>query len=285
MKLCFKRIRVNLNIITLAGFCDMTKSRSYILITIVITLYLLTSCAASRNESEATKPEADPAELAKVISDSESLFSQRGTDVGKLEQAVKLLSDARNPDHRNFDIEWRYAKMNFFLGKEIGNETKATEALEKGRDAGKIASRIAPDRPDGYFWFGANLGELARMSPVTVGLKSIDDIREAMNKVIELQPDYQNASAYDGLAQLELATRLYGGKADKAAELLEKGLELDDDNPNLRLHLAEAYLALKRPADARKQLDLVLQMKPDPSYIPEHNECVEKAKKMLETRF
>ena len=106
-----------------------------------------------------------------------------------------------------------------------------------------------------------------------------------MNKVIELQPDYQNASAYDGLAQLELASRLYGGSAEKAAKLLETALEIEKDNANIRLHLAQAYLALKRPADARKQIDMLLQIKPDPMYIPEHNQCVAEAKKMLETRF
>jgi hypothetical protein len=263
----------------------MAESRHYILITIVITLCLLWSCSSSQNSSEIEKPEADPAEIAGIISEAESLFAGRGTDVSKLQQAVKILSDARNPDHRNFDIEWHYAKMNFFLGKEIGKEADAEAAFERGRDAGRIASRIAPDKPDGYFWYGASLGELARISPVTVGIKSIDDIREAMNKVIELQPDYQNASAYDGLAQLELATRLYGGSANRAAELLETGLKYENDNPNLRLHLAEAYIALHRPVDARKQLDLLDQIKPNASYIPEYNECVAEAKRLRENRL
>lgn len=263
----------------------MTERRHYILITIVITLYLLASCTSTYDGTEITKPDADPAEIAKVISEAESLFANRGTEVENLQKAVRLLSDARTPDHRNFDIEWHYAKMNFFLGKELGNETESIAAFEKGRDAGRIASRIAPDKPDGYFWYGANLGELARISPVTVGIKSVDDIREAMNKVIEIQPDYQNASAYDGLAQLELATRLYGGSAKRAAELLETGLKYETDNPNLRLHLAEAYIALSRPADARKQLDLLEQMKPHPSYLPEYNECMARAKHIRETRF
>jgi tetratricopeptide (TPR) repeat protein len=285
MKLYFKRIRVNLNTITLTGFCYMTERRHYILITIVITLYLLTSCEAGPGDATTAKLEADPAEISKAVTDAETLFANRGTGIEHLEKAVKLLSDVRSPDHRNFDIEWRYAKMNYFLGKESTSETNAIAAFEKGRDAGRIASRIAPDRPDGYFWYGANLGELARISPVTVGMKSVDDVRAALNKVIELQPDYQNASAYDGLAQLELATRLYGGSAERAAELLETGLKFEKNNPNIHLHLAEAYLALNRSADARKQLDLLEQMKPNPSYIPEYNECIARAKHLRETRF
>ena len=106
-----------------------------------------------------------------------------------------------------------------------------------------------------------------------------------MNKVVEIQPDYQSASAYDALGQLELATRLKGGDAKKAVELLEKGLQMAPDNTNIRIHLAEAYLAVKRDADARKQLDHLLQMKPHPEYVPEYREAVEKAKKLIETNF
>ena len=76
-----------------------------------------------------------------------------------------------------------------------------------------------------------------------------------------------------------------GGKAEKAVELLEKALEMEKDNTGLRLHLAEAYLAVEKEAEARKQLDLLLQMKPNPDYVPEYNEDVSNAKKMLETRF
>ncbi len=54
---------------------------------------------------------------------------------------------------------------------------------------------------------------------------------------------------------------------------------------NLHLHLAMAYLRLERDGEARKQLDLIMQMKPDPEYAIEYRECVEKAKKLLATKF
>jgi predicted Zn-dependent protease len=108
---------------------------------------------------------------------------------------------------------------------------------------------------------------------------------EAMNKVIEIQPDYLGASAYDALAQLELATRLTGGKAEKAIEYLEKALKLEKENTFIRLHLAEAYLAVNRDAEAKKQIDYLLKMKPDPDYLPEYKESTEKAKELLKTKF
>jgi tetratricopeptide (TPR) repeat protein len=103
--------------------------------------------------------------------------------------------------------------------------------------------------------------------------------------VIEIQPNYEMASAYDVLGQLELGTRLLGGKPEKAVEYLEKGVELEKFNGEARVHLAEAYLILGKDAKAKKQLNFVLEMKPNPAFLPEYAQQVEKAKKILATKF
>ena len=261
----------------------MKSSKLYILITIVITWWALPSCTT---ECKACGPheQIPPEAIQKAISDSDTLFKQR-EDLDKLRTAIKTLAEVRDPDNRNYQVEWNYAKYNFFLGTHTPNEDEAETALEQGRDAGKIASRVDPQKPDGHFWYAANLGELSKRSPITVGLKSVDDIKQSMNKVLEIQPDYQGASAYDALGQVELMTRLKGGDAEKAVEYFEKGLQLAPDNTNLKLHLGEAYLAVKRDTEARQQLDQLLAMKPNPDYLPEYRECVDKAKKLIQTNF
>lgn len=262
----------------------MNKGKFYRFITIAFLSFSLASCAA-KGETEPVSKQASATPLAETIAQAEALFKQR-EDVAKLREAVKLLSAARNIDNRNYEIEWNFSKFNYFLGKQSSDETEIEKAFEDGIEAGKIASRMEPTKPDGFFWYGANLGEQARRSPVTVGLKSIDEIREAMNKVIEIKPDYQSASAYDALAQIELkAGFLGGGKPEKAVEYLEKALELEKDNTYIYLHLAQAYLAVKRPSDARKQLEYLLKMKPNPDYLPEYKETTEEARELLRTRF
>jgi tetratricopeptide (TPR) repeat protein len=262
----------------------MKRIESYILITIVITSCLLSACSKPR---AAETPESifPPEQISAALTQAETAFNQRdGSD--RFEKALAQLDAVRSPGQRSFEVEWKFAKYSYFLGKETADQAESERIFERGRDAGNIASRLEPNKPDGYFWFAANLGEMSRRSPITVGIKSVDDIREAMNKVIELDPGYQNASAYDGLAQLELATRLTnGGSAEKAVELLQKGLTLSQDNAYLHLHLGEALLAVKKDAEARRQLDQVLKMKPNPEYVPEHQECVARAKKLIETNF
>jgi predicted Zn-dependent protease len=171
------------------------------------------------------------------------------------------------------------------LADKLTDDQEKEKTFEAGRDAGKIASRISPDRPEGFFWYGANLAELAKLSPVTVGYTSVDDIREAMNEVIKIDPGYQGASAYDILAQIEMNTHLFGGKDQKAVEYLEKAVEIEKNNSNLNLHLAQAYLDLDKLDKAKQQLQHVVNMEPDPEYIPEHKENVAEARKLLASRF
>lgn len=261
----------------------MRKDNFYSLITIVLISILLASCASKVKTGPAVTQNnsVPPAETIRQV---ETLFRQR-EDVSKLREAVGLLAKARNPDNRNYEIEWQFARFNYFLGKQTDKEKEAEEAFENGVQAGRIASRIEAKRAEGHFWYAANLGEQAKKSPVTVGIKSVDDIREAMNKVVEIQPDYQGASAYVALGQVELTTGLFGGSAEKAVEYLEKAHELEKDNAYIYLHLAEAYLAVNRDADAKKQIEYLLKMKPKPDYNFEYKEASDKAKKLLQTRF
>jgi tetratricopeptide (TPR) repeat protein len=261
----------------------MTKQKFYSLITIVSALVLLASCA-SRVETEEAKPKFSDEEIRAALTKADELFAQR-EDVSKLRETVETLSKIRDADNRNFEVEWKFSRANYFLSKQTDSEEEAEKLLKEGVAAGIIASRIEPEKPDGHFWYGANLGEQAKRSPVTVGIKSIDDIRETMNKVISIDPKYQGASAYDALAQIELQAGLFGGKPEKAVEYLEKALEIGADNTYVRLHLAEAYLATGKKPEAKKQLDYLLQMKPTPGYEVEYKETTAEAKKILERRF
>jgi tetratricopeptide (TPR) repeat protein len=261
----------------------MKNSKLIFLLAIVITSYLQVSCT----KTGAVEPEGlriTSEAISSALQRSEELFKQRD-DIANLRGAVDTLRKARDYKQRNFEVEWRFAKLNYFLGKQSTDEKEYSGSFEEGRDAAKIASNLEPQKPEGYFWYGANLGELSRKKMLTVGARSIGEVRSAMDKVIELRPAYQNSSAYDVLGQIELETRLLGGKAEKAIEIFETALQNEDNNMNLHLHLAEAYLAVNKDAEARKHLAKVLAMKPNPEYMLECREAVDKARKLLETKF
>jgi tetratricopeptide (TPR) repeat protein len=244
-------------------------------------LYLLSSCNASAPTESETK--RDPVAL-QTLQSSDELFAQR-QDLEKLRQAISVLTRARRENERSYDVEWRLAKYYYYLGRHTPDQKEREKAFADGVAAGKLAIKQDPNKADGHFWYGANLGAQANENPLSAGVSSLAEVRASMNKVIELQPNYEMASAYDVLGQLELGTRLMGGSNEKARDHLEKAIELEKFNGEARIHLAEAYLALDRDADAKKQLEFVLQMKPNPAYLPEYQQQVEKAKKMLDTKF
>jgi len=256
------------------------QSRTYIFITIVITSCLLFGCGSSEETVQSSSVPVSP----EVITQADRLFEDR-RDITNLREAIKLLAKARLENQRSYEVEWRFARANYFLGRHSTDEKESTKAFEDGKKAAKNAAGMEPAKVDGHFWFGANLGGQADRSPLMVGIKSVDEIRDAMNKVIAIDPAYQNASAYGALGKVELATRLMGGDIVKAVDYLQKAIELDKDNGDVRVYLAEAFLAQDKKAEARKHLEYVLKMKPNPQYALEYQQQLTRAKKLLDTEF
>ena len=247
---------------------------------------LLFSCFLGSSEVVRVAKPADNETPLRALSKAAELFEKRG-DLNKAREAIDILGKARNIEDRNYEVEWKFARYSYYLGsrRSLG-DNEIEKVLKQGLEAARIAKRMEPKKPDGYFWYGAILGEQSRRSPVTVGIVSVGKIKSAMNKVIEIDPDYQGASAYDALGQVELASRgLAGGSAEKALEHLRKGLELNENNAYVRLHLGEAYLALNKDAEAKKHLEYIKTMKPSPDFIPEYEEALEQAKVLLKTKF
>jgi hypothetical protein len=63
---------------------------------------------------------------------------------------------------------------------------------------------------------------------------------------------------------------------------MEKGLPFGEPNAFLHLHLAEAYVKVGRKDDARRELKKILDMKPDPNYLPEYKEASAGAQKLMD---
>lgn len=254
----------------------------YPILTLSLTLLLLTGCGPTTPPGPT--PEEKAARVREAIEKSDSLFKQR-SDIAKLREAVEILGNVRNPEQRDFGVEWRYSKYNYYLGRLTNNSDEQDRAWELGLKAGRIAANMEPDKPDGYYWAGANKGEQSIKAPITVGIKAVDDVQSMMKKVIEIDPSFEQGAAYDALAQIELMTGLIGGKPENAVAYLELTMKYDNTDPRTRLHLAEAYLAVGKNPEAKKELDYIVSMKPSPELEAEYAQVLEKAKRMLIKRF
>lgn len=247
----------------------------------LIVLGLLAIASSCSSESNVPQRTQDKAAALDLIAQADKLYLQR-TDLARAREAILLLRQAMAADSSSYEVAWKVARLFYYLGAHTDNETERDRAYSEGIEAGRKAARLEDGKPEGHFWLGANLGGKAQMD-VMSGLTSVNEIRSEMARVIQLDEGFQNGSAYMALGQVDLETpRMLGGDSKQAVAILEKGLRFGENNALYRLRLAQAYLAVNRREDARKQLELILSSTPNPDFLPEHQDAVTQAKSLLE---
>ena len=193
--------------------------------------------------------------------------------------AVATYRQAVTADYGNYDA-WKLARATFYVGDNTDNDNEAEDMFRAGIESGKSAVRLQGGRPEGHFWLGANYGGDAERSTLA-GLAAVQDIRNEMETVIKIDDKFQGGSAYLGLGRLYLkAPKVLGGDTSKAIDYLKKGLAITPDNSLMKYYLAEAYQSEHRDAEAKKLIEEILTMTPDPQYVAEHKGAVAKATKL-----
>lgn len=253
--------------------------RVYSLLLLAGLICFAASCSSKSDMQQEVAQ--DKAQSADLVVQADKLYSERA-DLTKTRQGIALLRRAATLDTGSYDAAWRLARFDYFLGDHTKDKSERDRAFSEGIDAGRRAVKLQDGKPEGHFWLGANLGGQAENSTLS-GLTSVDEIRKEMERVIQLDEGFEAGSAYMALGQLYLeAPKMIGGDTKRAVEILEKGARFGQENELYHLQLAKAYKEVKRTDDARRELNTVLSMKPDPNYLPEHDDAVNEAKKLLD---
>ncbi len=180
----------------------------------------------------------------------------------------------------SFEAAWKLARVWYWLGTH-GSEPERREALERGVKAGETAVRLAPDRPEGNFWMAASMGTLGEAFGMSQGLKYRGRIKEALEKVIAIQPGWQQGSAEAALGRwYARVPRLLGGNKGKAEAHFKQALAFDPFNRLALIYWAE-LIEDDKPAEARALLERVIEAPPLDEWGPEDNDWVYKAKERL----
>src|SRR6185369_3810512 len=240
-----------------------------------------TSCQNAPLAQEAPVDRGDEKIASDRIKEGDGLYEARA-DMSKARVAVAALRQAQLADYGNYEAAWKLSRACFYVGDHTDSDAERDDMFREGTEAGKAAVKLQPDKPEGHFWLGANYGGSAANSTLA-NLSSFQDIKREMEAVLKLDERYEGFSAYLGLGRLYLqAPRVLGGDTNKAIEYLEKGVKLNPRHGLMRFHLAEAYQANNRDAEAKKEIEALMAITPDPKYAAEHNAAVEKGKKLLE---
>jgi tetratricopeptide (TPR) repeat protein len=187
---------------------------------------------------------------------------------------------ARDP--RAFEAAWKLARADYWIGTHAA-EAEGRKIHEEGIDAGRKAIAVEPNRPDGYFWMAANMGALAESHGMLQGRKYRKPIKEALETVLRIDPAFLQGSADRALGRWYFKVPgLFGGSDKEAENHLRASLKYNAHSTSSLFFLAEVLLDSGRKADARAELQKVLDAPlDDPEWTPENKEYKEKARALL----
>ncbi len=186
-------------------------------------------------------------------------------------------------DPRNFEAAWKLARDDYWLGGHAA--TPARRAfLERGIDAGRAASTLMPNRPEGHFWIAANMGALAESYGIRAGLKYRGPIKDELETVLRLDPAFQSGSADRALGRWYFKVpALFGGSRKRAEELLRASLAYDPQSTATHFFLAELLIDDHRKDEARAELQKVIDAPGNPEWAAEDRDFKARSAALLPT--
>lgn len=183
---------------------------------------------------------------------------------------------------KDFESAWKLSRACYWLGGHVAEDAQRVR-YERGIEAGRLASMLQPNRPEGYFWMAANMGAMAEGFGLRAGIKYRSPVKKALETVLMLDPAFQQGSADRALGRwYQKVPGLFGGSKDKAVEHLQRSLTYDPQSTASHYFLAETYLDMNRKEQARQEAQKVLDAPINPDWAPEDREFKQKAKALLD---
>jgi tetratricopeptide (TPR) repeat protein len=237
---------------------------------LLLTVILATPCRAQNNGS--------------LIQQADILYEQRG-DLARAKEVLGKCQEALIKGEDSYEAYWRMARIEYWIGDHAGNNGDKKRISEQGIYHAKKAVQLVEDRPEGHYWLGINYGAYGEAKGILKSLSLVKPIKEEMNKVLALNPSFDDGGADRVLGRVYYELPGFaGGSKKKSLEHLLKSREMGPRVGLTRIYLADTYLSLDDIEKAREELEFVMAMEPDPKLIPETAEEKEMARKRLEKK-
>jgi len=172
----------------------------------------------------------------------------------------------------------------YFLIGEVRATTADDKlaAYDKGREIGKRAVELAPRNPEAHVWYGINTGRWGQTKGIMRSLFLLPTVREEVDATLALDPRNLRALALSGNVFFEVP-RIAGGDREKAEQQFRKALEIDPHFTVARIDLARVLIATGRQADARRELQRVIDERQPNSIADWTVKDLPRARELLES--
>lgn len=219
-----------------------------------------------------------------LIAQGDKLFNEM-KDMTTAKEALGKYQKALGITENKYDATWRISRLYYYIGIHSESKKEQKKIFSQGVYWAERAVESEPEKPDGHYWHGVNNGKYGETRGVLKSLFLVKPIKEAMNKVIELDRTYEDGGADRVLGRVYFKLPGFvGGSNEKSLEHLLKSKELGPEDPVTCLYLAETLLELKEVEKAREELEYVLSMQDDDRWVAGITEGKAEAKKLLEKK-
>jgi tetratricopeptide (TPR) repeat protein len=216
---------------------------------------------------------------------AEILWSER-EDPGKAVEGISAYEALLKERPEDYDVLLRLSRLHYWVGQNLeqANKEEAIAHYGKGREYGRKASEIAPEKPGGYFFEAANLARQNNLKGTLSNVWGVSTVRKLNEKTAEIDPDY----FYRGPDRFFCAfftklPGLLGGSTSKAIEFGKRAVAAYPNYAGNRFFLAEAYMKDGSNDLARKELEAaaVLSDTEFPDAVPEQRIEKKRAEALL----
>ncbi len=202
-------------------------------------------------------------------------------DLAEVRTAQQLLTEAVAVNPENFDAWWRLARCDWWLGDHVPKAERAAW-FEKGQVAAEQAIRLRPDRVEGHYWQGVNLGRLGEERGIFNSLFMVDPIAKAMEATLEIDPQHAKALyVLSALYRKAPGWPLSRGDMQKSLAYARQAVENGPEFVITHVGLAETLMALNQKEEAKRELELALELPGPADEQPETAEDKKTAEDLL----
>lgn len=246
----------------------------------IVVLYLLVFSAPLTAAGRQATSTGTPSQNESANPDV--LYAKR-ENVVLAEQAAAIWQSRLRKNPNDFESAWKLSRASYWIGTQAAEYARRA-SLEQGISAGRAATRLEPNRPEGHMWLAANMGALAESFGLRQGLKYRGEIKDELLTVLRLDPGYEQGSADRALGRWYYKVPgLFGGSNKKSEEYLRKSLTYNPNSTASLYFLAETLIALKQKGEAKEVLQRVLAAPSSPGWEAEDRDFKARAQKLMPT--
>ena len=124
-----------------------------------------------------------------LIAQGDKLYAEM-KDMAVAQEALAKYREAAVKAEDKYEVFWKLSRIFYYIGSNTESKKEKKVIFGQGIYYAKKAVVLEPERPDGHYWLGVNYGVYGEAKGVLKSLSLVKPVKEAMNKVIELDRGY-----------------------------------------------------------------------------------------------